>query len=100
MMRDDELKQVLRKWEAPQPSESLDQRVMASWAARPKPVAWKMWGAIAAGLVVLVGARFVGSAGKSQPTGDRTHVETKLMTEGFLPIPDGEIRVIRVGAKK
>jgi len=98
MTRDDELKKVLDKWETPMPSEKLDQRVSEAWLkSRPKPVSWKLWGAVAAGLVIAA-AQFWPSGPKR--TGDPTRVETRLTASGFRPIPDGAITVVKAGAKR
>ena len=56
MMRDDELKNVLNKWEAPGPSAKLDARVWEAYVQnRRRSVNWKLWGAVAAGVVLVAG---------------------------------------------
>ena len=99
MTRDDELKKVLDKWEAPQASAALDERVKASWAkSRPKPVPWKLWGAVAAGLAIAA-AQFW-PTGPKPGTGDPARLETRLTASGFRPIPEGSVTVVKAGRKR
>jgi len=94
VIHDDELKRVLHKWEAPEPGESLDRRVFDAWSAsRRRPIPWKLWGAVAAGLVIAA-AQFWPS-GPKPPAGDPTRVETRLTASGFRPIPDGTVTVVK-----
>jgi hypothetical protein len=97
MIRDEELRKALLKWEAPLPSAGLDRRVFES--CKPaRQVSWKLWGAVAAGVAVMLGANLFNRAPQGE-TPDRTHVETRLAAAGFRPMTDGAITVVKAGAK-
>ncbi len=96
-MGDEELKRALSKWEVPEPSAALDRRVFES--CNPvKRVSWKLWGAIAAGLLTMLAANFF-SPDRPGTAGDASRLETRLTVTGFRPIPDGAVTVVRAGAK-
>lgn len=98
MMRDDELKKVLNKWEAPGASAGLDARVWESYRQNRRRAAnWKLWGAVAAGVVLVAGLSLRKPAVKV--AGD-TRVETRMAGAGFQPMEDGAVTVVRVGAKQ
>ncbi len=103
MKENDDLRAVLREWEAPEPSPEMDGRVLAAWhGARPR--VWRrIWTArvsvpipvlaalllVAAFLVVRLGAVRPPAA----PADSGTYV-TRLNGTGFQPVPNGEARVI------
>ena len=98
MMRDEELKRVLDKWETPAPTADLDARVWQAYTEnRKRRVNWKLWGAVAAGVVLVVGI----SLRKPEPrvAGD-ARVETRFAGAGYQPMEDGAVTVVKVGVKQ
>jgi len=90
---DDELRKVLRQWEAPRPGAGLDRRVFGSIRS---PRRW--WLRVAAGILLLAGL----FAHLSQrPPGvvraDTQVVSVAVITDsaGFEPMPEGKITVTR-----
>ena len=98
MMRDDELKKVLDKWETPTPSASLDSRVWQAYTAnRKRRMNWKLWGAVAAGVVLVAGL----SMRKAPPrVVGEAKVESRLTVAGYRPMKDGAVMVVKAGAKR
>jgi hypothetical protein len=105
VMEDDQLRAVLREWEAPEPNSSMDARVRAVWRASHPP-AWKrIWLArvsvpapVLAVLLLVVAFLLVkfGVARHSTaetPSGNGSYV-TQLNATGFQPVANGEARVI------
>lgn len=88
-MHDEQLRKALAKWEAPVPSARLDRRVFDT-CRPPARVSWKLWGAVAAGVAVMLGANLFRPA---------AHLDTTLGATGFRPIPDGAVTVVKAGAK-
>jgi hypothetical protein len=84
---DEELRRVLKLWEAPEPSAKLDERV---WHSKPRR-RWK-WLPVAAGVILAVGiARFWNSS---------SGIETRIEATGFTPIANGAITVVKTGEKQ
>jgi hypothetical protein len=84
---DEELRRVLKLWEAPEPGPHLDERV---WKSMPRG-RWK-WLPVAAGVILAVGiARFWSS---------NPGMETRIEATGFRPIPNGAITIVRTGEKQ
>lgn len=81
---DDELRRVLRQWEAPAPSPSLDTRV---WKDRRKTLPWK-WLSVAAAVLLSTGLAAWWPESKKTDAG------------GLRPLPDGAITVVKTGALK
>jgi hypothetical protein len=81
---DEELRRALHLWEAPKPDPSLDARVRK---ARRRTRGWK-WLPIAAGFVLAAGiAAYWPSA-------------RRMDMDGFRPLPNGAITVIRIGEQR
>lgn len=98
MMRDEELKRVLEKWETPGPSNRLDARVWESYARnRRRALSWKLWAAVAAGVLLAAGLS-VRKAPVPTPGGPR--FETRLAGAGFQPLEDGAVTVVKTRAKR
>jgi hypothetical protein len=84
---DEELRRVLKLWEAPEPGAKLDERV---WKAKPQR-RWK-WLPVAAGIILAAGmAKFWSSS---------PGMETRIDATGFRPIANGAITVVRTGEKQ
>ncbi len=99
MMRDEELKKVLDQWEVPQASAELDARVRETYMQNKKRgLNWKLWGAVAAGVVLVVGLSLRRPA--VQGTAPEARVETRMAAAGFQPMEDGAVTVVQVGAKQ
>jgi hypothetical protein len=97
-MQDEQLREVLKKWEAPQPSAALDRRVFG--ACKPvKAISWKLWGAVAAGVALMVAANFL-SPSRPVVRGEPRQLETRLTATGFRPMPEGAVTVMKAGAKQ
>ena len=114
MNEKDPLRSLLREWEAPAPSASLDTRVRAAYRAWQRPTFWeRLWSfRVSIPVPVLAAAVLLIAAGlwlerRSVPPQRPAPVApaaigymTRLETAGFQPLPDGEIRIIRSGVKK
>lgn len=90
---DENLRRLLKRWETPAPSATLDERVWASFRQSKPASRWK-WYPIAAAL--LLGAGIAGY----WTTGPQAGIQTRMDAEGFRPIPNGAITVVRTGAKQ
>lgn len=100
MMRDEELKKVLEKWDAPGPSNHLDSRVWESYTRyRPRTVRWKLWGAVAAGVLLAAGLSIRKPSSAAAPPGG-PRIETKLAGAGFQPLEDGAVTVVKTGVRR
>jgi hypothetical protein len=90
--RDEDLQELLQRWEAPAPGASLDRRVMNSIRKQRIRRASK-WLPLAAALLL--------AAKLWLPGGDRSlRLVTTANATGFEPISEGNITVIRTGEKK
>lgn len=100
MMRDDELKKVLKQWEAPGPSAKLDAKVWEAYVQNQRwSVNWKLWGAVAAGVVLVAGLQWSKPTEPLQmPGGPR--LETRMAGAGFQPLEDGAVTVVKASAKR
>jgi hypothetical protein len=96
-----DLRELLRQWETPPPSSSLDQRVHAAFrsSVRQRRNFWIPIAAAAAGVLVVGGLWMrrpieieMDSTVFSSATG--VTAETQLNITGFQPIPNGKITVI------
>jgi len=105
-MEDDSLRNLLREWKAPDPPAPLDARVTAAYrAAYPAPPRrWNFWSAkvslpipvfAALLLIVMALALQFRSAPPALPDRGRAFV-TQVDGEGFLPLPNGAARVVRL----
>ena len=93
MERDEELRKLLRRWEAPEPGKGLDARIWNT--IRPaRSARRRMWLPIAAG-VILVAV----SAKLWMPAAHRGNIETRVDAAGFRPVADGIITVVKAGEK-
>jgi hypothetical protein len=97
-----DLRDLLVKWEAPEASSALDERVYAAFkrSARSRSNFWIPFAAAAAGGVVVAGLWMrrpveieMDSAVVSSPAG--VTAETELNVTGFVPITNGKIVVVR-----
>jgi len=87
MNTSDPLRDVLREWEAPEPSPELDARVRGRYrAARKKPLP-----ALAA--LVLILAAWLLQFHSLPPH----RLITRLDATGFQPLPNGAVRVVSMG---
>lgn len=88
----EDLRRVLRQWQAPTPGAGLDARMWSAYY-RPRPFRnWK-WIPVAAGLILAAGIAGFWPSRASNLT-------TRMDAAGFRPIPDGAITVISTGEKK
>jgi hypothetical protein len=86
-----ELQALLRQWEAPEPGQSLDARVMRSWGqARPRPRI-RTWLGIAAVILIFLG--FAQSWIAPETSQQSTRLATTMDAQGFRPLPDGNITI-------
>jgi hypothetical protein len=99
-MEDDQLRSVLRQWEAPDPNPEMDARVHLAWRTS-RPRLWKsMWTARVSvpvpvlALLLLIAAFLVVKFGIVSPAASR--YASSLDAAGFQPMPNGEARVITV----
>jgi len=111
--QEDPLRSLLHEWEAPPPPVGLETRVRARFRAWRRPT-WfgRLWSfrisipapLLAAALLLLaVGFWLVRRTAPLQPPAIASpagEYMTRLETAGFQPLPDGEVRIIRSGAKK
>jgi hypothetical protein len=96
-----DLRELLRQWEAPAPSASLDARIYAAFrqSVRPRSTFWIPIAAAAAGVLVVGGLWMrrpveveMNSTVLSSSAG--VAAETEVNIGGFKPIPNGKIVVI------
>jgi hypothetical protein len=91
MERDEELRKLLRQWEAPEPGRKLDARVWNT-VRQARPPRRRVWLPIAAG-VILVAV----SAKLWMPHAHSGNIETRVDAAGFRPVADGIITVVKAG---
>ena len=91
--RDEELRKLLRQWEAPEPGKELDARVWNT-IRQGRPARRRVWLPIAAG-VILVAV----SAKLWMPAAHSGNIETRIDAAGFRPVADGNITVMKAGEK-
>lgn len=91
--RDAGLQRLLKRWEAPAPSADLDARVWSSFRQSKPALRWK-WLPVAAALLLGVGIAGYWSARSN------TGIQTRMDADGFRPIPNGAITVVKTGANK
>jgi hypothetical protein len=91
--KDDDLRRVLKRWEVPAPSAKLDERVWAAYAQAKPSSRWK-WLPVAAALLLGVGIAGYWSARPGAGT------QKGMDVDGFRPIPNGAITVVKTGANK
>jgi hypothetical protein len=91
--RDEELRKLLRQWEAPEPGKGLDARV---WNAvrHARPSRRRLWLPIAAGVILAAV-----SAKLWMPAAHRGNIETRIDATGFRPVADGTITLVKAGEK-
>jgi hypothetical protein len=103
----DSLRELLREWEAPEPSAALDTRVRAAYREKRRRGSWWSW-RVSIPVPVLAAALLMIAAGwwierRATPpvrsTAPAGYI-TRLDAAGFQPLPDGEIRIIRSGDRK
>ncbi len=91
--RDDELRRLLRRWEAPEPGKELDARVWNT-VRQERRGRWRAWLPIAAGLILVAV-----SAKLWMPAAHSANIETRVDAAGFRPVADGMITVVKAGEK-
>ena len=91
---DEELRKLLRRWEAPEPGKELDARVWNT-IRQERPSRRVVWLPIAAG-VILVAV----SAKLWMPAAQGGNIETRVDAAGFRPVADGVITVLKAGEKQ
>ncbi len=90
---DEELRKLLRRWEAPGPGKELDARVWNT-VRQERPSRRRVWLPIAAGVIlVAVSARLW------MPSAHSGNIETRLDAAGFRPVADGIITIVKAGEK-
>jgi hypothetical protein len=90
--RDDELRGLLRQWEAPPWDTAMDRPVLNAVLARP-PRRWRRWGAMVACLALAAGAAVWQAAKPSDLT------QSRVSAADLRPLEDGAIRVWRIDRK-
>ncbi len=88
---DEELRKLLRRWEAPEPGKKLDARVWNT-VRHMRPVRRRVWLPIAAGIVLVAV-----SAKLWIPSAHGGNIETRIDATGFRPVADGMITVVKAG---
>lgn len=107
MSETDPLRNVLREWEAPEPSTALDARVLAGFRAALAPSPWRrLWTArvsvpvpALAAVVLLVAMAWLVELRPAQPqppAASAPGVVTRLETTGLQALPDGMAKVVPV----
>jgi hypothetical protein len=106
MMDDEQLRSVLREWNAPEPDAAMDQRIHSAWR-ESHPGTWKrIWSArisvpvpiLAALLLIAMVLWFKLGPSRSAtvaPAETGGYV-TQLNATGFQPAPNGEARIVTV----
>jgi hypothetical protein len=94
MERDDELRKLLRRWEAPEPGGKLDERVWNT-VGRARPARRRVWLPIAAGVILAAV-----SAKLWMPAAHSGNIETRVDATGFRPVADGVITVVNAEEKR
>ena len=94
--RDDELRESLRQWRAPDAPDSLDDRVWSSFHANGRGSDWKRWALAAAGIVLAVGLAGALLQRPGRDSGGKgPHREPELATTlsaaGYVPLDEGRI---------
>ncbi len=112
MNEGDRLRSLLDEWEAPAPPAALEARVRAAYRAWRRPTMWQRLRsfrvsmaapALAAALLIVAGLwlewRAVPPEVPAPAAVAAAGYMTRIETAGFQPLRDGEIRVIRGGAR-
>jgi len=105
-MEDDELRGILREWEAPEPSPAMDAKVHAAWRGA-YPSFWKrVWTARVSipvpvlAALLMIAALLLLKFGMVRPIEVAPAAAGGYVTQGsaagFQPVPNGEARVITV----
>ncbi len=111
MREPDPLSALLKEWKAPEPSPEFDRRIAAAYRnALPRPPVWmRFWRArvsvpmpvLAVGVLVAVVVLLVfRTASTPKPVTVSPNVVSRLNATGFLPLPNGQARVLSVAELK
>ena len=103
--RDDELKNILRRWESPSPGAKLDARVWNSFRQyAPAPHRkWRTWLPVAAAVVLAVGIAHLWPEHRVTPPPIQhqgVSIATTMDATGFRPVSNGAITVVKAGKKQ
>jgi hypothetical protein len=109
MRERDSLDALLRDWKSPEPTADLDQRVISSYrsAVRPRRFSTRVWRqfwtmrvsvpapALAVAVLAII-ALFLWLRPSAAPASSpqTSGVVTRLNVTGFLPLPNGEARIV------
>ena len=101
MIDPDPLRDLLREWDAPEPSPELDSRVAAAYRAAIRRTPW--WRArisipvpALAAMVLLAVAVYLLQFRSAPPPPPQPGIVTQLNGTGFVPLPNGEARIVSV----
>jgi anti-sigma factor RsiW len=105
MMENDPLRSVLQEWEAPEVPPSLDAKVRAAFRERsPASPWWLFWRArvsvpvpVLAGLLLIAMALILKLRPLPQASAEHGLAITQVDAKGFVPVPDGAVRVVPAG---
>lgn len=108
MSERDPLRDLLREWKSPEPSAELDERVSGAYRAAFREQRVPLWTrllnarisvpvpvllAAVAGLALFLWLRPASAPSAPRDTAD---VVTKLNASGFVPLPNGDARIVPV----
>jgi len=91
--QDDELRKLLRQWEAPQAGPALDARVRTAFR-KSRSSRIRKWLPVAAALLLAGGSATFWMGGSHNVS-----IETRTSVTGFRPLAEGSITVIKAGEK-